>query len=368
MKIDDFIKEFNSDGFDGSVQKFFGKPKSFLMFVAKNKRQGDIDITVLDSELFNDDEFFDWLEQNQYLENVDYNNLYDDVKNKYLAWRLAKDPDATLSFICDNLITDVEMRGNEFWLYLRDREELADFYKSYSRDYSPEDLAKSIFSDDDFYERFHDTVNDIYDDVIGELNDENIIRLGDVILKNIGNQDLNVEDYESDFFHELAEVQARDGFFQITSDDIKGLIDDEEAMKELLNGDLEDLKWELYSLHDSAYNYAYEEECYELVYDGLSEFFTSRIEEQKQETSEGGVKYKNWIRIRDFHDNVATFIDENKNTRWGGDTLEYYGNYTSMMNSLFNDDVYERISFGIPEYADWSKLKKQINELFGDYI
>lgn len=368
MKIDDFIEVFNSDGFGGAVKKFFGKPKSFLTFIAKNNRQNDVDITVLGGEYFKDDDFFGWLEQNQYLENVDYDNLDDDVKNLYLDWRLANNPGATLSFICDNLLTDVEMRGNEFWLYLRDREELATFYKSYSRDYSPQDLATSVFKGEDFFERFWDTVNDVYDDVIGELNDKNRIRLGDVILKRIGNQDLNVEDYSADFFHELAEVQARDGFFQITSDDISALIDDNEAMDELLDGDLDDLKSELYRLHNAAYNSAYEDECYDLVYGGLLEFFTSKIEEESQRTPEGGVKYKNWIRIRDFHSDVAEFIDQNKNSRWGGNTLEYYGYYVSMMESLFDDDVYERISFSIPEYADWSKLSKVINEYFDDYI
>lgn len=368
MTLNKFIDEFNSNGFSELMVGAFVRPKYFLQYIVRVKKQDQISIDMLDSEYFKDAEFLDWLGSNHFLENVDYDNLDDDVKNHYLDWRLANNPGATLSFICDNLLTDVEMRGNEFWLYLRDREELATFYKSYSRDYSPQDLATSVFKDEDFFERFWDTVNDVYDDVIGELNDKNRIRLGDVILKRIGNQDLNVEDYSADFFHELAEVQARDGFFQITSDDISALIDDNEAMDELLDGDLDDLKSELDSLHNAAYNSAYEDECYDLVYGGLSEFFTSKIEEESQRTPEGGVKYKNWIRIRDFHSDVAEFIDQNKNSRWGGNTLEYYGSYVSMMESLFDDDVYERISFSIPEYADWSKLSKAINEYFGDYI
>ena len=43
--------------------------------------------------------------------------------------------------------------------------------------------------------------------------------------------------------------------------------------------DLSDLKSELYSVHTNAYNNAYETEVYDLVMEGLGEFFSSRIDE-----------------------------------------------------------------------------------------
>ena len=62
-------------------------------------------------------------------------------------------------------------------------------------------------------------------------DDANTEILKKYILKHIGNQDLNIENYSADFFHELMKSQGREDFFQITDNDVKSLIDDSEAMK-----------------------------------------------------------------------------------------------------------------------------------------
>jgi len=199
------------------------------------------------------------------------------------------------------------------------------------------------------------------------LNEKNIQILADYILKNIGNQDLNIEDYESDFFEELQEIQARDGIFQITQDNVMSLIDDKEAMEELMNGDLSDLKSELYSIHSNAYNGAYENMIYKEVMEGLKEYFSSPIEEVTKQVGEK-TKYTSYIKIRDFYSNVMNFINSNLGGGYSDSVLEYYGSYTSMMSQLFNDGTYDAIDFRVDAYPDYREVDEAINDYFGDYI
>jgi len=298
---------------------------------------------------------------------LDYNGLPDGIKNLFLLRRISDDPNSAFKYICDNMLTDVTERSDGFWLLLKNREELTIFFDDSGRDVTARDVAKSSLSEEGLdYDRYWDTVDDIYNDVIGELNEVNLGYLENYILKNIGDVDLNVEDYSSDFFDELSDEQNREGFFRITSENVKSLIKDSEAMNELLDGDLDDLKSELHSIHANAYNSAYESEIYNLVYDGLTEFFSSKIIDEEIKTGDK-TKWYSYIKISDFEGNVEKFLYENKNSGYYN-TLDYYGGYTEMMRSLFDDDVYDGIDFRIPDYPDYRLIYKYINEYFGDYI
>jgi hypothetical protein len=367
MALNNFIEEYNEDGFVGTVKSVFVRLTGFLTMVAKAKRQSEINLEMLEGDDFvNNSNLFEFLSTNGFLIDVDYETFNDDVKNYYLNWWLENDEDSALQYVCDHLLTDVENRGGQYWLYLRNREELADFFKEYNRDTSPKDLAKAIFNEDDFFERFWDTTDDVYRDVINDLNDENKNRLANYIVKNIGNQELSLEDYDDELFTQFSEEQGTEGFFTITSENVMELISDERAMNELLDGELIDLKSELDSVHNSAYNNAYESECYNLVYNGLEEFFTSKIVEEP--VGSDNAKYRNYIRIRDFKSNVYSFVSDRQGYSYNDSLLEYFGTYTGMMGILFDEGTYEAIDFRIPEYADWDDIRKNINEYFSDYI
>jgi len=370
MKPSDIIELFN-DGEWEKISKFFNNDiMTFLKFSVSKGFSSRLDITNIPWNAFEEnDNLFDFLSENGFLNNVDYDSLDDDLKNYYLEWWLNENPDECLTYLCDNILTDVGVNSKgEYWLRLRDREELVVFFDNTGRDVTAYDLAKGIFEEDDrWYERFWDTTDNVYRDVIDELDDNNLQVLTSRILKEIGNQDLNIEDYGSDFFHELMREQGREDFFQITNDVIYDLIKDEEAMEELLNGDLDELKGELYNIHSNAYNSAYETECYNLVYDGLSEYFSSSITDEVIKSGDN-VKYTPYIKIRDFYDNVLSFVNENKGRAYSDGLLEYHESYTEMMRSLFDDDVYEKIDFRIPDYPDWELVTNNINEYFSEYI
>ena len=368
MALNNFIEEYNEDGFVGTVKSVFVRLTAFLTMVARANRQSEINLEMLEGDDFGANPgLFDFLSKNGFLVDVDYEGFDDEIKNYYLEWWLENDEDSALQYVCDHLLTDVENRSGQYWLYLRDKDELSVFFESYSRETSPQDLAKAIFTEDDFFERFWDTTDDVYRDVIDDLNDENKNRLSHYIVKQIGNQELSLDDYDSELFNEFSEEQGTEGFFTITSENVMELISNEEAMNELLDGDLIDLGRELDSVHNSAYNYAYESECYDLVNNGLEDYFTSKIVEEPFETG-GNTKYRNYIRIRDFGSNVSVFVNENKGYTYSDSLLEYFGSYVGMMGKLFDDGVYDQISFRIPEYADWDDIRKNINDYFGDYI
>ena len=152
----------------------------------------------------------------------------------------------------------------------------------------------------------------------------------------------------------------------ITQNDVNELLKDSVAMNELLDGDLSDLKSELYSIHNNAYNNAYQDECYELVYGGLGEFFSSKVEDVQIKYGDK-TKLASYIKIRDFKSDVIKFINSEGGLTYNESSLEYWGSYIGMLGHLM-DDVYDRIDFRIPDYADWTYIRKNINDTFLDYI
>ena len=372
--LEKFLEWFHDgreDEYD-KILKVFGTTRRFLQAVIKYGEQDQIDIAYIPhKEWKNDNELFDFIAENGILDSndIDYDNLEDEVKNYYLLWLLGKDASVGLNFICNNLLTDVEIRNDGYWLRLRDRDELAEFFKSSSRrsDYDVQEIAKQVLGDGLDYEYFSDTTYDVYDDVIDELDEKNIQHLANYILKNIGNNDLNISDYNSDFFEELAQIQARDGMFQITQDNVMSLIKDKEAMEELMDGDLSDLKGELYSIHSNAYNSSYENTIYDQVMEGLKEYFSSPIDDVATKVGEK-TKYTSYIKIDDFYGNVMTFIEENLGSGYSDSVLDYHGSYTGMMLQLFNEGTYDAIDFRIDDYPDHREVDQAINDYFGDYI
>lgn len=368
MNIDNLIEEFNENGWDGKPLAIFRTIRNFLSAVAKFGKQSELDISYLTYGNINgDSEVANILEKKGFLVDRKYDEFDDTLKNYYLQYWINLDSDSALTYICENLLTDVIPKPDGFWLRLNDREELAEFFDSRGRDTTAYDVAKTVLGDG--YDSNFGWINcDVYDDVISDLNETNKKYLSDYIYREIGNIDLNVEDFFADFFHELAEVQARDGFFNITSEDIPGLIDDREAIEELLDGDLSYLKDSLQRIYNWANNDAYNDELYSLVFDGLDEFFDSKIDVVARTLSDGRTKWLRYIRIRDFQTDVLKFIEDNIGGRWNESHLEYFGSYTGMMNQLFEDDVYDAIDFRIPDYADWNLIIKHINERFTDEI
>jgi hypothetical protein len=254
------------------------------------------------------------------------------------------------------------------YIFIKDREELADLFQTGGRDSGPKEYAKSVLGEDS-WEPYWDTTDNVWRDVIEDLNDKNKSILSEYIIKNIGGQEFSVEDYQDGLFGNFSDEQGTEGSFQITNDNVMVLIDNERAMNEMLDGELSDLKSELYSVHNNAYNSAYESEIYNDIWNELSTYFEPKSwETVKKERHDGKVYYEEYLKISDFPQIIYDFLVANESHTYNESFLEYWGSFVGIVTSLMDDGEYSWLDFRIPDYPDWGLTKKHINEYFPDYI
>lgn len=310
--------------------------------------------------------FYNYLEKYGLGKKIDISQIDGNFLNMIVFARLQNNPKETLDFICSSFITDVYPMKEGYYLYLSSRDELAKLFSKSGRNFSARDVAERVLGEDSM-EAFDYTTDDVYRDVIEVLNDKNTKYLADYILKEIGNQDLNVENYGSDFFHELAKEQNREDYFQITSNDVFDLINNEEAMNELLEGDLDDLRSNLGSIHWNAYNNAYESEVYNSVWSELETYFIKEFEHQTKETSRGKKTFE-YIKIRDFNGVIYNYLSNNQFPNYSSEMIDYVSDYAGFLFERMYDGELEFLDFRIPDYPDHYLVDEYVNDYFYDYI
>ena len=372
-RVKNLIESFIDGEYEDEIKPYFNTLINFFKFIKKYNLLEELDLREIPPDDFSN-ELFDYLVENGIMDNLDYNSVPEEFQNNYLLHGLEYNYENTVKYITRQLLTDVEIRPDGFYLYLgNDRDELASFFCGSSRrDSSPEDVAKRVFSDEGLGNDWYFDNNTKPSEVIDDLNEKNTIHLKDAIFKEIGNVELSLEDYSSDFFESLSEEQGTEGYFKIQAEDLNELIKDSDAINELCKNDLSELGQELKSIYWNAYNSAYENEIYKLVYDGLDEYFEGKIDEVSKETTKSDGKkvttYLNYIKIRDFVGDISLFLENNKGQSYSDSYLDYFGSYTTLMKHLIYDDEFDCIDFTTPDYPDWSTTQKYINEMFDDYI
>ena len=372
-RVKNLIESFNDGEYEDEIKPYFNTLINFFKFIKKYNLLEELDLREIPPDDFSN-ELFDYLVENGIMDNLDYNSVPEEFQNNYLLHGLEYNYENTVKYITSDLLRDVEIRPDGFYLYLgNDRDELASFFCGSSRrDTSPEDVAKQIFSEDGLGNDWYFDNDTKPSEVIDDLNEKNTIHLKDAIFKEIGNVELSLEDYSSDFFESLSEEQGTEGYFKIQAEDLNELIKDSDAINELCENDLSELGQELKNIYWNSYNSAYENEIYKLVYDGLDEYFEGNIDViPKEITKSDGKKvttYLNYIKIRDFVGHISLFLENNKGQSYSDSYLDYFGSYTTLMKQLLYDDEFDCIDFTTPDYPDWSTTQKYINEMFNDYI
>lgn len=370
-RVKNLIQSFNDGDYDDDIEPYFNTLMNFLNFVKKYGLLDELDLGQISSREF-DDELFKFFEENGIVSNMDYDSMPEEFKNHFLLYGLENNYEGTMWFITNNLITDVTIRPDGFYLRLRDREELEILFCGERRDKSARGAAKMVLSEDGLgHDWYYDNSVKPHQ-VVEELNDANITTLKDIIFKEIGDIELSLEDYGSDFFSELSEEQGTEGYFRIRSQDLNGLVSNEGAFNELCESELDDLGQNLKSLYWNSENQSYEDEIYDLVYNGLDEYFEGRISEvPKEVTRTDGSKvtrYDQYIKIIDYQNIIKTFLKNNKGGSYNDSHLEYYGGLTSLLTGMMNNDEIDCIDFRVPEYPDWNRTTKNINENFSEYF
>lgn len=340
--LQEYIDEFNNGEFEGLLN-IFGDMENILTFFQKQK--------ILDFV----DPFDGDLEDYQ-IEILNYllNNLNDKSTINYIAGQLS----------------DIEIKDDGYYLKLSEKDDLCQLFKSYSgREVAPRDVVQSLFNDDN-WEHFSDTTDNIYQDVVEVLTPENVERLKQHMLDVLTNWKIEVDDSSPDLFNNYSE----DGIFYLTPENVGDVIGDEESFMYLLDNDyLPDVTGDLHSIHYNAYNSAYESEIYDDVMSELKTFFDVKTGKWITEPSSvNPEKLREFYEIKfnpnEFVNSVKKYVSDKNNWGYYQNNIDYIGSWLTLMDNLMESGEEDWLDFRTPDYADWTITKEHINDLFPDYI
>lgn len=327
MDIDEVIELFNDTELD--VEKYFNDSDTFFKIMDKRGRIDDLDL------------------ENNYMEN-DYLLYLSETNTEKFREEVARQ------------ISDVRFEeGKNPVLVLRDSTDLKKLFCDSNRDDISQDTIGEILSGESDFDRYWDTTDDVYRDVIEELNEENLKHLYNYIVTNLEGIEIDVE---TDLLQEISSQQGTD-YATINMENVVSVVNDSETMGYLLDHDLSDLDGELNSIHSNAYNNAYESGVYKGIWNKLDDLFD--IENRKYEYQQHPYKKDTQIEvlelpIRDFYTPIKDYLN---NSKGSSQTLEYFGDFINILND--NGDC---LSYWAPDYPDSSEIDKNINEMFSDYI
>jgi hypothetical protein len=297
------------------------------------------------------------------LDEIDPHNTSDHEvwQNEYLLWLYESDKESYYKWVV-RFLEDVIFENGKPYLEISERGDLSKLFCDGNRyDFSRDTIESILTGDGDVFERYWDTTDNVYRDVIEELTPENNKTLSDHIVTELKGKKIFPETTELEL---IASEQGHPEYFEINSENVMRIIKDEDSMKELLGDQLSELRGTLYSIHSSAYNSAYEEEVYNDVWDELSNYFegtgewVSQPHPYKKNTE---IQYFR-VPIRNFESDVNNYLYNNKGYGNSG-TLEYHGSYIGIMS-----EDRDCLSLRVSDYPDSRKVDKYINEFFKDYI
>jgi ASC-1-like (ASCH) protein len=331
MDINDIIEKFNNN--DLEVEKYFNDYQTFFNMLKKRGLMGEINPGVDGSE--------HW--QNEYLL-----WLYENDKENYYKW-------------IQTLLNDVVIEDGKAYLELHDRGDLAKLFCKNDRNGLSRDTVEAILDGNSDWEPYWNTTEDVYTDVIEELTPENDKTLQEYIVNHLTGEQISPETDELEL---IAIEQGHPDYVEVNMENVKRIIDSEESMKMLLDDKLSDLKGELYSIHSSSYNSAYEEEIWSSIWYELQDYvigpgeWLSKPHPYKKNTE---IQY-NKLPLTAFETDINDYLHNNKGYGNSG-TLEYHGSFIDIMA-----EDRDCLSVNPPDYPDSRKVDKNINMYFKDYI
>jgi hypothetical protein len=249
-----------------------------------------------------------------------------------------------------NYLDDVSVVDNEFYISLPDLSYLPNIFNY--EDIS--NVVNGVFGQD-WYEYFYVDNSSInyYYDIIDILDDNNLITIKENILENCGGNNFDEESFNyslpSDYFDENDEFNV--------SDNIETIMSDSELFNFIIQLDcLRELKSSLISLYSMAYNEAWNEQMFERIWSGLSEFFSKDVVWEDDFVK---IKIKDFNIVLDHYfrgigDNETNIIEDNS--------------YIKILHSLFLLGIYEEPNIRLLPYPSNELVSNNINDSLSDYI
>ena len=329
MDLEKIIDNFNNNEYD--ITSYFGGYKTFFNFLNKRGLISKVDI---------------------------YNPEY---QNHYLMWLHDEDFKQFNKFVV-NILSDLVMdEDGKIYLDIADRSELSELFCTRGKNtLSIAQVANLLRGDSEYW--FDYSTNDIYRDVISELNPKNMKILEQHIVDSLKNVEVEPK---TELLRELSKEQGSADLVKINSSIISDIIDDEDTINYLLENYLDELNGNLNSLHSQAYTIAYEDQMHSAVMNELQEYFDGYGEFYSRPHSFKKNTMTERFRIpvaSNFNDIIMDYLDQGKNSLSRG-SLEYFGSYISLVQ-----DSQDCLSVYPDDYPDSSKVDTLVNELFTDYI
>lgn len=296
------------------------------------------------------------------MQEIDPHNATDGVEwqNEYFIWLYHNNKEAFYKWI-PTVLDDVIFKDGVAYLEIDDRSDLSQVFCKNDRNGLSRDTIENILSGDSDWEPMWDTTDNVYRDVIEELNNSNLERLKEYIVSNLEGEQIEPE---TDLLEEIADEQGHPEYVLVTSDNVGKIVGSEETMSLLLKNNLSDLRSELYSMHSNSYNSAYENEIYESIFNELGTYFIGNGEfTMKPHPYKKNTEVQNFtIPIANFESNILDYLINNKGYGNSG-TLEYWGSYLNLL-----EEDFDCLSIRPPDYPDSREVDKNINLYFNDYI
>jgi hypothetical protein len=321
----DYIKQFNEGEIE--IVKLFGGRENFLRVVEMKGMMNLIDPKQLEPT-----------EQN-YLILYFLNN---DIE-KFNYW-------------VQEFLGDVTVVDGEYYLTTTESvgEVLGSLTCDNNRNSMDGKLVEEIIDGEHTWD-FDDTTDDVYRDVVEDLNEKNT----DVLVKSLYEI---LKDEEIKVDEDLDELTDEETI-KLTEEQIRNVVlKDRTTFYYVVDNYASDIKDNLYYIHRYAYETAYGDEVYEDIWSAFDEIFEGKpnyktIQHPRAQNKE--VEQLN-LKLVDFKSKIENFLEQYKGYNSG--TLEYQGSYTAIINEL--EDC---VAVYGPDYADWTKTKKYINEYFLDW-
>jgi hypothetical protein len=304
-----------------------------------------------------------FLKKKGYLHLLDPFEVPDEFRNGLIHFLLSEKEtrEGTLKTLISRL-SDVKEENGQYYLILDGREELAELFEEYNRDISPYDIAKLVLGEN-FWEPFYNLGENVYRDVVEELNPDNKNYLKSYILDELKDTKIELDGQSSEEMELIASEQGHDDHMIVNQENIDRILGDEETMDWLFKNDLDGLHSDLGNIYTNAYNSAFTDEVYNKVWDEILTY----IDDKVVNDFKWGKGYRQKVKITNHINSVIDdWFSEYKNY---SDDFDYYGSYLGIIKQL-TDDVgrYEKLSFRIPDYADSSDVENNVNQMLRDYI
>jgi hypothetical protein len=333
------LKRFNEDGWE-EIEPFFGEFENFYKYLRKFGLDKQLSLKHIPEELF----------------------------DQYAYYLLQDKPEYVVDYVVNNILSDVVKKDDGYYLRLRNREDVSEFFRSggRGRDASASDIVERVMGED-WWEPYYNTTDDVYRDVVDELNEENLQYFKQKVLKELEGVQIDLDGTSSDEMEEIASEQGHDDHFFVTPENIDRIVGDSDTMENLLKYHLQDIENGLYSIHLQAYNEAYTSQIWEDIMSELSTYFEPKFHLESVKVGDK-TRYDEYLKINNLRSIINDFLDQYKDSQFSDDKLDYNGYFIGTLKKMMNDGPYDFLDFSVPDYPDSSRVDRNINELFKDYF